>query len=44
MHKESSNMPSDYETCGYCGYDHDYEYALAKEWHENNDPENELYK
>jgi hypothetical protein len=27
------NMPSDYEPCGDCGYDHSYEYEKAYAWH-----------
>ena len=26
----------DYEQCGDCGYDHAYEYAEAKAWHEGH--------
>lgn len=32
-HKET---PSDYETCGYCGFDHEYEPSHSKAWHEAN--------
>lgn len=28
--------PADYETCGECGFDHDYEYGSASRWHEAN--------
>lgn len=31
------DMPEDYEQCGYCGFDHEYEYADAKRWHSEND-------
>lgn len=26
-------VPSDYEACGECGYDHEYEYTEAHRWH-----------
>jgi hypothetical protein len=26
-------LPSDYESCGQCGFDHDYEYEAAYNWH-----------
>lgn len=26
-------MPEDYEQCGYCGFDHDYEPNQAHKWH-----------
>lgn len=26
-------LPSDYEACGECGFDHDYEYEQAHKWH-----------
>lgn len=26
----------DYEACGYCGFDHEYEYESAHKWHTNN--------
>jgi hypothetical protein len=26
-------LPDDYEQCGCCGYDHEYEPAEAQEWH-----------
>jgi hypothetical protein len=29
-------FPSDYEPCGDCGYDHDYEPRHAYEWHTKN--------
>lgn len=28
-----SRLPSDYETCGDCGFDHDYEAPEAVTWH-----------
>jgi hypothetical protein len=28
-----TDKPSDYEPCGYCGFDHEYEYAEAHKWH-----------
>lgn len=30
-------MPEDYETCGECGFDHDYEYVEAYRWHEEEE-------
>lgn len=29
-------LPDDYESCGYCGFDHSYEYAAAEAWHKAN--------
>jgi hypothetical protein len=29
-------LPQDYETCGDCGFDHDYEYEAAAKWHEEH--------
>jgi len=29
-------MCKDYEPCGDCGYDHEYEPEEAYEWHKNN--------
>jgi hypothetical protein len=26
-------LPDDFEECGDCGFDHDYEYELAAAWH-----------
>lgn len=26
-------LPSDYETCGECGFDHEYEYEAAHKYH-----------
>jgi DNA modification methylase len=31
-----SEMPSDFEACGDCGFDHTYESRFANEWHEKN--------
>lgn len=37
MKKEENHMsivkPSDYEECGYCGFDHEYEALEADQWH-----------
>ena len=46
IEKQSSaeNVVSDYEPCGYCGYDHAYEPEEAYAWHTKNDPEGELYE
>lgn len=30
-------LPEDFETCGTCGFDHDYEQYEAQEWHAAND-------
>lgn len=30
---EAIKVPDDYESCGDCGYDHDYEYEQAHSWH-----------
>ena len=40
----SESLPIDFEECGYCGFDHEYEYESAYKWHEENDPNGELYK
>lgn len=29
----------DYEACGDCGYDHQYDHIAAQDWHERNDEE-----
>ncbi len=29
-------LPSDYEPCGECGWDHEYEPAMAVAWHKEN--------
>lgn len=31
------DLPSDYEPCGQCGFDHSYEYPQAHDWHTEND-------
>lgn len=41
---ENEELPSDYEECGYCGFDHTYDYEHAVAWHTENDPENKLYE
>ncbi len=33
----------DYEPCGYCGFDHSYEYEDASRWHREYDPEQRIY-
>lgn len=33
---EAIKVPDDYESCGDCGYDHDYEYEQAHSWHTKN--------
>jgi hypothetical protein len=30
------HLPEDYETCGDCGFDHDYEYFQANAWHSSH--------
>lgn len=30
-------LPSDYNRCGKCGYDHEYDYSAALHWHDEND-------
>lgn len=35
-----SRLPSDYETCGDCGFDHEYETSEANTWHRDNSKEN----
>lgn len=42
--QEKYILPADYEECGYCGFDHEYEPQAAAEWHKENDPDNEIYK
>jgi hypothetical protein len=34
--KAVADLPEDYEPCGDCGYDHDYEYEQAHSWHTKN--------
>jgi len=41
-HEDPTNT-CDYEECGHCGFDHGYEYEAATKWHEEHDPENDLY-
>lgn len=36
---KKENMPSDYEQCGECGFDHSYEYPEASKWHKEHDKE-----
>lgn len=36
---DEQDLPTDYEACGSCGYDHDYEYEEASKWHTENDKE-----
>lgn len=31
--KQEEKLPDDYETCGDCGFDHEYEYQQAYAWH-----------
>lgn len=31
------DLPSDYEECGECGYDHSYEQEEAAEWHKKHE-------
>lgn len=35
-----NNLPSDYEQCGECGFDHEYEYSYAYNWHVQHTIEN----
>lgn len=28
-----NELPTDYEVCGECGYDHGYDYEEAYKWH-----------
>ena len=30
------SLPDDFEECGYCGFDHEYEALEANQWHEEN--------
>lgn len=34
--RKGTELPEDYEVCGYCGFDHSYEYESAHKWHINN--------
>ena len=34
--RTETELPADYETCGDCGFDHDYEYEEAAKWHTEN--------
>lgn len=34
--QEETLLP-DYEICGYCGFDHSYEYTEAHKWHTNQE-------
>lgn len=44
-HKEHNDKTDcDYEECGYCGFDHEYELKEARDWHLKNDLENDIYK
>lgn len=41
--ESGEDLPSDYEQCATCGFDHEYEYAEAQKWHEQNpEPEQEI--
>ena len=33
---DDDELPLDYERCGDCGFDHDYEYPAAVDWHLKN--------
>lgn len=41
--KAKLDLPDDYEPCGYCGFDHGYDYESAVKWHNMHDPENTIY-
>lgn len=41
---QDPNSTCDYEECGYCGFDHEYEPEAAKAWHEKNDPTGSIYE
>jgi hypothetical protein len=41
---EETDKPSDYEVCGFCGFDHSYDYENAVKWHRQNDPNGVFYK
>lgn len=36
MTTHGTMVPADFEECGDCGFDHDYEYERAAEWHRDN--------
>ena len=36
LKKRPGELPLDYEPCGDCGFDHDYDYPAAAEWHTAN--------
>jgi hypothetical protein len=38
MNNNEAYIPSDYEKCGECEFDHDYEYEQAFAWHTLNTP------
>jgi len=35
-------LPSDYEACSECGFDHEYEYEEAAKWHKENNLVNKV--
>ena len=41
MWQELGNLPEDYEPCGECGFDHNYEYESAYKWHSERTCQNE---
>lgn len=41
---DDPNNACDYEPCGYCDFDHTYEYEQAAAWHQENDPTNSIYE
>ena len=34
--RKTPPLPSDYEACGDCGFDHGYEYEQAAAWHQKH--------
>jgi hypothetical protein len=36
MTHRPGELPPDYETCGDCGFDHDYDYTADAAWHTEN--------
>jgi hypothetical protein len=32
-------LPDDYDKCGCCGFDHEYEWSQAQAWHDAHDME-----